>query len=143
VTTQNSRPVWGADVPVSMPLPPGEPVLVEMYGMGMTQFRLVHDLTQREYESLSVPVYQPRDPRAPLSQDDQDIDNPPSYSVPPAPQALPQPASPVVQPAFTPAPALVPPVPGLLPFTPPGTESAWLQDQAYQELASQQYGTIQ
>lgn len=76
MTTPSQRPVWGADVPVSMPLPPpaNEPVLVGMYGMGMTQFRLVHALTSREYQDLSVPVYQPHDPSAPLSQDDSEID---------------------------------------------------------------------
>jgi hypothetical protein len=82
MTTPNQRPVWGADVPVSMPLPPpaGETVLVNMYGMGMTQFRLVHALTTREYQDLSVPVYEPVNPLAPVSQDDAGIDSagPPS-----------------------------------------------------------------
>jgi hypothetical protein len=85
MTTPNPRPVWGADVPISMPLPlpPDEPILVEMYGLGMTQYRLVHDLTQREYEALSVPVYQPDDPSAPVSQDDASLDEaPPSGGTP-------------------------------------------------------------
>jgi hypothetical protein len=77
VTTPGQRPVWGADVPVSMPLPPpaNEPVMVNMYGMGMTQFRLVHALTTREYQDLSVPVYQPANPSQPVSQDDAGIDS--------------------------------------------------------------------
>jgi hypothetical protein len=56
-----SRPVWGADCPVSMPLPPpaGEPKLVAMYGFSFTQYRLVHDISMTEYESLRVPVYAP------------------------------------------------------------------------------------
>ena len=71
-----ARPVWGADVPVSMPLPPaaGEEILVPMYGFGMTQFRLVHDITGPEYESLSVPVFAPEDPAAPVIYDDAAID---------------------------------------------------------------------
>ena len=76
MTTPNARPVWGADVPVSMPLPPpaNEPVMVSMYGFGVTQYRLVHNLTTREYQDLSVPVYQPEDPSAPVSYDDAAID---------------------------------------------------------------------
>jgi len=55
------RPVWGADCPISMPLPApaGETRLVAMQGFSMTQFRLVHDITAAEYESLAVPVYAP------------------------------------------------------------------------------------
>lgn len=55
----NSRPVWGADCPISMPLPSGEDVLVPMFGFAMTQFRLVHDITESEYEDLGTPVYAP------------------------------------------------------------------------------------
>ena len=58
----NVPPVWGADVPISMPLPPDEPVMVEMHGFAMTQYRLVHDLTQADYEALAVPVYAPANP---------------------------------------------------------------------------------
>lgn len=53
------RAAWGADVPVSMPLPAAEQVMVTMYGFAMTQYRLVHDLTAAEYEALAVPVYGP------------------------------------------------------------------------------------
>jgi hypothetical protein len=34
-----------------------------MYGFGMTQYRLVHDLTSAEYEDLAVPVYAPDSPQ--------------------------------------------------------------------------------
>jgi hypothetical protein len=56
-----SRPVWGADCPVSMPLPPpaGETKLVSMGGFAMTQYRLVHDISGTDYERLAVPVYAP------------------------------------------------------------------------------------
>jgi hypothetical protein len=53
------RPAWGADVPISMPVPVAEAVMVPMYGFGMTQYRLAPDLTSTEYEALSVPVYAP------------------------------------------------------------------------------------
>lgn len=53
------RPAWASDVPISMPLPAGEAVMVPMMGFGMTQYRLVPDMTAAEYESLAVPVYAP------------------------------------------------------------------------------------
>ena len=55
------RPVWGADCPVSMPLPvpENEPVLIGMNGFGFTQYRLVHDISRADYETLRVPVYAP------------------------------------------------------------------------------------
>lgn len=58
----NTPPAWGADVPVSMPKPAAEPVMVEMYGFGMTAYRLVHALSHADYESLAVPVYAPARP---------------------------------------------------------------------------------
>lgn len=54
------QPVWGADVPVSMPIPADEPIQVDMGGWGMTQFRMVHAISAREYEILSVPVWGPQ-----------------------------------------------------------------------------------
>ena len=56
-----SRPVWGADCPVSMPIPApaGETKLVGMFGFSMTQYRLVHDISGVDYEKLAVPVYAP------------------------------------------------------------------------------------
>lgn len=56
------RPAWGADVPISMPVPVAEPVMVPMFGFGMTQYRLVPDMTSAEYQELSVPVYAPAAP---------------------------------------------------------------------------------
>lgn len=55
------RPVWGADCPVSMPLPPpaGEARLVNMFGFSMTQWRLVHNISATDYENLAVPVFAP------------------------------------------------------------------------------------
>jgi len=69
------RPAWGADVPVSMPLPAEEDVMVPMFGFGMTQYRLVHDLTQAEYESLSVPVYAPESQQGTVIAGDAGIDS--------------------------------------------------------------------
>jgi hypothetical protein len=55
------RPIWGADCPVSMPLPApaDEPRLINMFGFSFTQYRLVHDISAAEYESMSVPIYAP------------------------------------------------------------------------------------
>lgn len=68
------RPVWGADVPISMPLPAGEPVMVPMFGLGMTQYRLVHDISAAEYETLAVPVYAPEAPAGKVVAGDAAID---------------------------------------------------------------------
>lgn len=68
------RAAWGADVPVSMPLPAGEGVMVPMYGFGMTQYRLVHDLTAAEYEAMSVPVYAPVQAAGDVIADDAALD---------------------------------------------------------------------
>lgn len=65
------RPVWSADCPVSMPEPTGDNVLVPMYGFGMSQYRLVHDLTSTEYADLRVPVYAPHDPGLPTVRGDE------------------------------------------------------------------------
>ena len=55
----STPPVWGADCPISMPMPSGDPVLVPMFGFAMSQFRLVHDITAAEYEAMAVPIYAP------------------------------------------------------------------------------------
>jgi hypothetical protein len=70
----NTAPVWGSDVPISMPLPAAEPVMVQMYGFGMTQYRLVHDLSQADYEALAVPVYAPANPTGNVVPGDANID---------------------------------------------------------------------
>ncbi len=69
------RPAWGSDVPISMPMPADEAVLVPMFGFGMTQFRLVHDLSAAEYEALSVPVYAPSSGAGELIREDAAIDS--------------------------------------------------------------------
>jgi len=67
------RPVWGSDVPISMPVAAGEDVMVPMFGFGMTRYRLVHDITPAELEALQVPVYGP-DAAASAVTDDLDLD---------------------------------------------------------------------
>ena len=52
-------PVWGADTQISMPVPTGDDIQVPMYGFGMTQYRLVHDITAADAEQLKVPTYAP------------------------------------------------------------------------------------
>lgn len=69
-----SRPAWGADVPISMPVPAEEDVIVPMFGFGMTQYRLVPDMTSAEYEDLAVPVYAPDAPQGAEVKGDAGID---------------------------------------------------------------------
>ncbi len=70
----NTRPVWGADVPISMPLPASEEVVVPMFGFGMTQYRLVHELSRADYEALAVPVYAPASPAGDVIRGDAALD---------------------------------------------------------------------
>jgi hypothetical protein len=57
-----------------MPVPASEAVMVPMFGFGMTQYRLVHDLSGAEYEALSVPVYAPEAPTGAVVAGDAAID---------------------------------------------------------------------
>lgn len=68
------RPVWGADVPISMPQPADEPEMVPMFGFAMTQYRLVHSITTAEYAELSVPVYAPENPTGQVERGDAALD---------------------------------------------------------------------
>jgi hypothetical protein len=70
----NTPPAWGADVPISMPVPASEPVMVDMFGFGMTQYRLVHSLSSADYERLAVPVYAPASPTGTVVPGDAGID---------------------------------------------------------------------
>jgi hypothetical protein len=65
-----------------MPVPPDEPVMADMFGFGMTQFRLVHSITPAEYEALAVPVYAPPGPAVPVVDDDAGIDGAPRQAAP-------------------------------------------------------------
>lgn len=67
----SNRPVWSADCPVSMPEPTGDTTLVPMYGFAMSQYRLIHDITQAEYSDLRVPIYAPKDPGLPTVRGDE------------------------------------------------------------------------
>lgn len=71
--TINQPPVWSSDTRISVPEPPEENVLVSMYGFGMTQFRLVHDLTATEYEYMYRPSYAPEAPPDDVVADDLDV----------------------------------------------------------------------
>lgn len=55
-------PLWSSDVRISTPTPPADEVLVPMFGFGMTQYGLMHDLTDGEYEYLRTPSYSPNQP---------------------------------------------------------------------------------
>lgn len=57
-----TRPIWSADVPVSMPEPTGDDIVVPMFGFAMSQYRLIHDITPVEYAELRVPIFRPEYP---------------------------------------------------------------------------------
>lgn len=55
---------WGADVPISMPLPlqGDDPGLIDMDGFCFTSSGLAHNLSQADWEMLSVPTFSPQIP---------------------------------------------------------------------------------
>jgi hypothetical protein len=67
-------PVWSSDVRISTPLPPEHQVLVPMFGFGMTEMGLFHDLTEVEYEYLRTPSYSPDLPTEEVIRGDRDVD---------------------------------------------------------------------
>lgn len=71
---ENDQPVWSSDVRISVPQPPESAVLVPMYGFGMTQWGLAHDLTEVEYETLRTPSYAPERPTSDIIRDDAELD---------------------------------------------------------------------
>ena len=66
-------PAWSSDVPISIPQPPEESILVPMFGFGMTQLGIVHDLSQVEYDFLRTPSYSPELPNDDTIFDDGDV----------------------------------------------------------------------
>lgn len=55
-------PSWSSDLPISLPTPPTSRVIIPMYGFGFTQYGITHDLTQAEYDYMTVPSYSPELP---------------------------------------------------------------------------------
>lgn len=72
------RPSYSSDVPISMPIPPKDNVLVPMYGFGFTQYGLFHDITQGEYEELRTPTNRPEDPSMPTVRGDEGVEDLPT-----------------------------------------------------------------
>ena len=50
---------WSSNVPISMPVPPEDEVLVDMAGFAYTQFGLVHDMTHGDYMVYRLPSHAP------------------------------------------------------------------------------------
>lgn len=63
-------PVWSSDVPISVPQAPAEEIIIPMFGFGMTQLGLFHDLTDVEYEQMRQPSYSPDRPSDEVIYDD-------------------------------------------------------------------------
>lgn len=66
----NTPPLWSSDVPISVPEPPKDPVLVPMGGLGITQYGMVHDLTPTEFDFYRRPSYAPELPTTDIVYDD-------------------------------------------------------------------------
>jgi hypothetical protein len=52
---------WGADVPISMPVPPKERIWVDFDGMGFTEHGIAHYINDNEWEELLTPTFAPSD----------------------------------------------------------------------------------
>jgi hypothetical protein len=50
---------WGADVPISMPVPGSDDVLIDMGAHGFTLNGLQHNLTQADLEEYLQPNFSP------------------------------------------------------------------------------------
>lgn len=72
------RPTYSSDVPISMPIPPENDVLVPMYGFGFTQYGLFHDITRDEYEELRKPTVRPEDPSMRTVRGDEGVEDLPT-----------------------------------------------------------------
>lgn len=68
-----SSPLWSSDVRISIPEPMDGPVIVPMFGFGMTAMGLGHDLTQVEYEAYRTPSYSPELPVGQTVYGDEDV----------------------------------------------------------------------
>lgn len=56
--------IWGSDVPVSMPEPTNDVVLVDMGALGFTTKGLVHNLSPADLETIMNPTFGPEEPDA-------------------------------------------------------------------------------
>ena len=55
----SDRSSWGSDVPISMPQPNLNAVIVQMHGFGYSQYGIVHDLNELDYMSVRRPASPP------------------------------------------------------------------------------------
>lgn len=69
---------WGADVPISMPLPlqDDNPGLIDMDGFCFTANGLAHNLSQADWGMLSVPTFSPQIPTTTAVRYDAALDAP-------------------------------------------------------------------
>jgi hypothetical protein len=69
---------WSADVRVSMPMVPDQPVGVDMSGFVFTTGGMAHDITVEGYARLSTPDFRPQTFPNNVEYRDQDVDGPPA-----------------------------------------------------------------
>jgi hypothetical protein len=66
---------WVSSVPISMPTPSEEPIIVPMFGFGYTQYGLVHDIDAADRMNFRRPAMPPADPRIPVVYEDAGLDD--------------------------------------------------------------------
>lgn len=50
---------WGADTPISLPVPPDHPPLVDLGGFAFTAGGIAHHVTKADVEEISIPPFAP------------------------------------------------------------------------------------
>lgn len=66
---------WVSSVPISMPTPSSDPIMVKMFGFGYTQYCLVHDIDAADRMNYRRPAMPPTDPTIPVVYEDQILDD--------------------------------------------------------------------
>lgn len=65
---------WASDVAVSMPLPPIQTPRQSMDGFVVTDGGLAHDISDADYERISLPTYSPEGRRPDVQWEDTDVE---------------------------------------------------------------------
>lgn len=76
--TDDSPVYWATDVPISMPVPPQQPIAVLMDGFAFTEGGMAHDITEETYLRLSTPDFAPETQDSEVIWEDIDVDEPPA-----------------------------------------------------------------
>lgn len=72
---------WSADVRVSLPMVPDQPIGVDMSGFVFTAGGMAHEITEAGFARFSTPDFRPSGFPADIEYRDFDVDGPPASEV--------------------------------------------------------------